>query len=86
MNIAVAGTLESNDCLITVKKQTGRKIVIDSIVFEQFGEEIEKTIIGVLDEHNITDIFVNIVDKGALNYTIKARLITALKRLGENIA
>lgn len=86
MNIAVAGTLESNDCLITVKKQTGRKIVIDSIVSEQFGEEIEKTIIGVLDEHNITDIFVNIVDKGALNYTIKARLITALKRLGENIA
>lgn len=86
MNIAVAGTLESNDCLITVKEQTGRKIVIDSIVYEQFGEEIEKTIIAVLDEHNIKDIFVNIIDKGALNYTIKARLITALRRFGEKIA
>lgn len=86
MNIAVAGTLESNDCLITVKEQTGRKIVIDSIVYEQFGEEIEKTIIAVLDEHNIIDIFVNIIDKGALNYTIKARLITALRRFGEKIA
>ncbi|HHV33790.1 MAG TPA: citrate lyase acyl carrier protein [Acholeplasma sp.] len=85
-NIAVAGTLESNDCLITVKKIKGRKIVIDSIVFEQFGKEIEKTIIKVLDDANINDIFVNIVDKGALDYTIIARLKTALKRLGEEIA
>lgn len=85
-NIAVAGTLESNDCLITVRKQKGRKIVIDSIVFEQFGEAIHKTIIKVLDENNINDIFVNIVDKGALNYTIISRLKTALKRLGESVA
>lgn len=85
-NIALAGTLESNDCLITVKRQNGRKIVIDSIVFEQFGKEIEKTIIKVLDAYNINDIFVNIVDKGALDYTIEARLKTALKRLGEKLA
>lgn len=85
-NIAIAGSLESNDCLITVKKQNGRKIVIDSIVFEQFGEEIENTIIKVLDEYNINDIFVNVVDKGALDYTITARLKTALKRLGEKLA
>lgn len=85
-NIAVAGTLESNDCLITVKKQTGRKIIIDSIVFEQFGDEIKDTITKVLDDFNINDIFVNIVDKGALDYTIIARLKTALKRLGEDVA
>ena len=71
-----------NNC----KENQGRKIVIDSIVFEQFGKEIEKTIIKVLDDANINDIFVNIVDKGALDYTIIARLKTALKRLGEEIA
>ena len=85
-NIAIAGTLESNDCLITVRKQKGRKIIIDSIVFEQFGKEIEEVITKVLNENNINDIFVNIVDKGALDYTIEARLKTALKRLGETIA
>ena len=39
-----------------------------------------------LDDFNIEDVSVNIVDKGALNYTIKARLKTALKRLGESVA
>lgn len=86
MDIAVAGTLESNDCLITVKRQTGRKIIIESIVYDQFKDEIEKTIIEVLDELNINDMYVSIVDKGALNYTIKARLKVALQRLGETIA
>ncbi len=86
MGLAVAGTLESNDCLITVRRNKGLKIVIDSIVYAQFKDEIESTILEVLNDNNIKDIFVSIVDKGALNYTIKARLITALKRLGENIA
>lgn len=86
MSLAVAGTLESNDCLITVRKNKGLKIVIDSIVYEQFKDEIESTILEVLNANNIKDVFISIVDKGALNYTIKARLITALKRLGETVA
>lgn len=86
MGLAVAGTLESNDCLVTVRKNKGLKIVIDSIVYDQFKDEIENTILEVLNEHDIKNVFVSIVDKGALNYTIKARLITALKRLGEDVA
>jgi len=41
-NIAVAGTLESNDCLITVKKIKGRKIVIDSIVLNNLVKKLKK--------------------------------------------
>ena len=31
---------------------------------------------------NIKNIKVEVVDKGALDYTIKARLITAIERMG----
>lgn len=83
MKFAVAGSLESNDCLITVYTHKGRKIKLDSIVFDHFGDAILKTINEVLDELKIDNIFVDIIDKGALDYTIQARLKTAIKRLGE---
>lgn len=82
MKFAVAGSLESNDCLITVYTHKGREIKLDSIVKEHFGDAILKTINKVLDELKINDILVDIVDKGALDYTIEARLKTALERLG----
>jgi citrate lyase gamma subunit len=36
-----------------------------------------------LQELNIDKIKVEAVDKGALDYTIKARLITAIERMGK---
>ncbi len=83
MKFAVAGSLESNDCLITVYEKKGRKIKLDSIVYDQFGDQILKVVNDVLDSLGVDNIFVDIVDKGALDYTIKARLITAIKRLGD---
>jgi citrate lyase subunit gamma (acyl carrier protein) len=78
---ATAGTMESNDCLITVKPHQTVQIVIESIVINQFGQAIEKVIRETLKEANILNIHVHIQDKGALDYTIKARLLTALSRL-----
>ena len=83
MKTASAGTFESNDCLITVKRQKGLKIEIHSIVYEQFCNQIKKVLLETLDELNISDLFISINDKGALDYAIKARLITAIERLGE---
>ena len=83
MKIATAGTLESNDCMITVQLNQGIKIEIDSIVFDQFGEQIEYVIRETLREQNIDHLHVICKDKGALDYCIKARLLTAIKRLGE---
>ncbi len=83
MKYATAGTLESNDCLITVESSDQLEIIIESIVKDAFGEEIEKVIREVLKSRKVKKMKVHIQDKGALNYTIRARLLTALRRLEE---
>jgi len=83
MKIATSGTMESNDCLMTVCQFNGLKVTVKSIVYQQFGKQIEKVIYDTLKLYDINNIHVDCQDKGALDYTIKARLITALQRLGE---
>lgn len=79
-----AGSFESSDCLITVSSCDELLINIESIVFEQFGEQIKDVISTTLQEYNVSKLKVECVDKGALDYTIKARLITALKRMSDS--
>jgi citrate lyase subunit gamma (acyl carrier protein) len=81
MLVASCGSIESNDCLVTVQPYETLKIEIESIVIDQFGDQIEKVIKDTLSELKIDKIFVHIDDKGALDYTVKARLITAIQRL-----
>jgi citrate lyase subunit gamma (acyl carrier protein) len=83
---AFAGTLESNYCLITIEKSDKLTIEIESIVKKQFGKQIEEVIKKTLKKLNVKTMFVRIEDKGALDYTIEARLITAFLRLGEENA
>jgi len=78
-----AGSLESSDCLITISDSDKLEIIIESVVFAQFGDQIKEVITNTLKEHNITNILVICADKGALDYTIKSRLETALKRRGD---
>lgn len=85
MNIvktAKAGTLESNDILIMVSPNgnNGIEINIESIVMKQFGKQIRKTIEDKLKEMNIKNVKLVAQDKGALDYTIKARVETAINR------
>ena len=80
---ASAGSLESSDCLITISDSEQLEIVIESVVFEQFGDQIEEVILNTLKENNIAGMHVVCLDKGALDYTIKSRLETAIKRMGE---
>ncbi len=77
-----AGTTESSDCLIQVSQSETIKITIESVVFDQFGDQIYDVLFGVLQQYNLNKIHVECFDKGALDYTIKSRLITALKRGG----
>lgn len=79
---AKAGTYESCDCRITVTPNHKRIIELESIVFDQFKDDIYHVINTVLDEHKLNNIKIECLDKGALDYTIKSRLITALKRGG----
>lgn len=78
-----AGSLESSDCLITISDSDTLEIVIESVVFKQFGDEILKVITDTLKEHKIEKLKVLCQDKGALDYTIKSRLETAILRRGE---
>jgi citrate lyase subunit gamma (acyl carrier protein) len=79
---AKAGTMESNDIYVMImpNPKGGIEINLQSIVMKQFGEEIERVIQDTLVELGVKNIIINAQDKGALNYTIKARIETATKR------
>ena len=82
MKVGIAGSVESNDALITVQESEKLIVEISSIVDAFFHDQIEKVILDTLKEMKISNIKVMCQDKGALDYTIKARLITALSRAG----
>lgn len=79
---AKAGTMESNDIYVMImpNPDSGIKLELESIVMKQFGEEIERVIRETLNELEVEDAVIKAQDKGALNYTIKARIETAVKR------
>lgn len=83
MKIGVSGSLESNDALITVKPSEEQQIVIKSVVYDFFHEQIEAVIKQTLKELKKENLSVLCEDKGALDYTIRARLITAVQRMEE---
>ncbi|MCX7884559.1 MAG: citrate lyase acyl carrier protein [Caloramator sp.] len=80
--IAKSGTFESNDIYIIVepKGDEGIEINLESIVMKQFGEQIKKTIEDTVKSFKIKSIKITAKDRGALDYTIKSRVETAIKR------
>lgn len=82
---AVCGTLQSNDCFvrITPGEEEGIVLFIESSVKESFGKQIEETIMKKLEDMGVTRCSLYIEDKGALDYTIRARVETAVKRANE---
>ena len=81
---AKAGTLESNDISIMLMPgSNGIELELESIVEKQFGTEIKTLIENTLKELGVENVMVKAIDKGALDYTIKARIETAVTRAGE---
>lgn len=87
MKVGMCGSMESNDCIITIKENDGNNntIAINSIVDDFFHSQIEDVIKSVLEEKNINGVIVECNDKGALDFTIRARTITALERYKESV-
>lgn len=81
----IAGSKESNDCLITIESSIERKIEINSIVGVFFYDQILAVIENTLDEQGLDKVKVLVEDKGALDYTIKSRLLTAIERMKEDV-
>lgn len=78
---AKAGTMESNDVYIMVHpSDDGIQIELESIVMKQFGKQIEKVIRETLNELRVENVLLVAKDRGALDYTIRARVETAIKR------
>ena len=80
--ISKAGTLESNDIYVIImpNEEGGIAIELESMVMKQFGAEIERAIRETLDTLQVKNVIVKSQDKGALDYTIRARIETAVKR------
>lgn len=78
---AVAGTLESSDCQVTVEPGNGKvDFLLESAVIHQFGNQIKKVTLETLKDLGIDNVRISIVDKGALDCTIKARIEGAVFR------
>lgn len=77
---AKAGSLESNDLMIMIEPSDKLDITLNSVVKEQYGDKILKAINEVLDEEGVTKANIVIEDKGALDFTIRARMRTAIER------
>lgn len=78
---AMAGTLESSDAQVTVEPGTnGIELSIESSVINQFGKKIRATVLETLERLEVKDAKVTVVDKGALDCTLKARVEGAVFR------
>ena len=80
LKTAAAGTLESSDCLVTVEPGEGLHLDLSSSVMNQYGRQIKATVLGNQERLGVKDASVTVVDKGALDCTIRARVKTAILR------
>lgn len=78
---AMAGTLESSDCQVTVEAGEGKiDFTLESAVINQYGNQIRRVVYETLANLGVKDVKIAIVDKGALDCTIRARVEGAVYR------
>jgi len=81
---AMAGTLESSDAQVTVEPGDGViEFHLQSSVINQYGNQIKKVVYETLNNIDIHDVKITVVDKGALDCTIKARVEGAVFRAAD---
>ncbi len=80
LNPAVAGTLESSDAMVTVEPGKGLSLELKSSVMNTYGRQIKETVFETLKKLGVEDAHVSVIDKGALDCTIKARVECAVFR------
>lgn len=78
---ATAGTMESSDAYVEISPaDNGLTVTLDSVVQQQFGDDNLKVISEVLASCDVKNANVNVIDKGALDCVIRARVETAIMR------
>lgn len=77
---ASAGTMESSDAYVELEPADSLTVTLESVVLEQFGEDIRAVVLDVLQEQGVTRANVRVVDRGALECVLRARVETAVLR------
>ena len=77
---AAAGTLASSDCMVTVEPGDGISLDLSSSVMNQYGRQIKAAVLETLERLGVQNANVTVVDKGALECTLKARVEGAVFR------
>ena len=77
---AVAGTMESSDAYVEIEPAEGLDIQLESVVAQQFGDAIRTVVQDVLTEQGIENAKIRVVDRGALECVLRARIETAIVR------
>ena len=78
---ATAGTMESSDVYVEIGPcDNGINIELESVVEKQFGSKIKEVVCDVLSRTGVQSANVHIVDRGALECVIRARVETAIMR------
>ena len=81
LKCASAGTLESSDAYVEIEpSKNGLNIQLESVVKTQFGEQIQMVVKEVLAENGVENANVHVIDRGALECVIRARVETAVLR------
>lgn len=81
LSVAISGTLESSDVQVTVEPARESIVVdISSNVLNQYGRQIQKVVLDTLKRLGVNSARVTVVDKGALDCTIRARVESAVFR------
>lgn len=81
MKRANAGTLESSDVYVELEpNEKGVVIDIESVVLKQYGDDIRRVVSEVIEAQGVKNARVSIVDRGALDCVIRARVETAILR------
>ena len=77
---ASAGTMESSDAYVEIEPADTLDVQLESVVQAQFGEEIRTVVCEVLKEHDVQQASVRVIDRGALECVLRARVETAILR------
>ena len=84
LKCASAGTMESSDAYVEIEpNEKGLDVLINSVVEKQFGDKIRAAVCDVLSEQGVSSATVRVVDRGALECVIRARVETAISRAKE---
>lgn len=79
---ATVGNAKQNaDCVIEIKPRSkGIKINLQSLVKNQYGDQITKAVKSELKKQDVEACEVTIVDRGAIDPVLRARLECVIKR------